>query len=37
VGYAAGVVMGGNLAGVGKLGKAARRASRAFLDAPIWW
>jgi inorganic triphosphatase YgiF len=37
VSYAAGMMMGLNLAGVGKLAKSTRRASRAFIDAPVWW
>ncbi len=37
VGYAAGLIMGRDLAKAAKLGKSAQRASRAFLDKPIWW
>jgi CHAD domain-containing protein len=37
VGYAAGLIMGRDLAQAAKLSKSAKRASRAFLDKPIWW
>ena len=37
VAYAAGLIMGRELAAAGKLAKAARRAGRAFLEAPTWW
>ncbi len=37
VGYAAGLILGRDLAQAPKLTKSARRASRAFLDMPIWW
>ncbi|HEY2177929.1 MAG TPA: CHAD domain-containing protein [Caulobacteraceae bacterium] len=37
IGYAAGVVMGRNLAHSDKLARSARRASRAFADTPVWW
>ena len=37
VGYAAGMMMGANLAVSGKLARSARRTSHAFLDTPIWW
>jgi inorganic triphosphatase YgiF len=37
IGYAAGVVMGRNLARADKLAKSARRASGAFVRTPVWW
>ena len=37
VGYAAGLVMGRNLATAGRLTKSARRTGRAFVNTPTWW
>jgi inorganic triphosphatase YgiF len=37
LGYAAGVVMGRNLARSDKLAKSARRAGHTFLNTPMWW
>ena len=37
VAYAAGLIMGRELAGADKLVKAARGAARDFLEAPVWW
>ena len=37
VAYAAGLIMGRYLAGADRLTKKARRAGRAFLEAPAWW
>ena len=37
VAYAAGLIMGRDLAGADHLAKSAKRASRAFLDMPAWW
>jgi CHAD domain-containing protein len=37
IAYAAGLIMGRDLAGADKLAKDARRAGGAFLEAPTWW
>jgi triphosphatase len=37
IAYAAGLIMGRDLAAVDGLAKDARRSGRAFLEAPSWW
>ena len=37
VAYAAGLILGRDLAGAGKLARSAKRAGRDFLETPTWW